>query len=52
MKERLHLLGEFMYFIFVATPIFLAVITMVYVGFFFYDTYNLTKKLWKKFLTH
>jgi len=49
MKERLHLLGEFMYFIFVATPIFLGVITMIYVGFFFYDIYNLTKKLWKNF---
>ena len=49
MKERLHLLGEFMYFIFVATPIFLMVITAVYVGFFFYDIYNLTKKLWQKF---
>jgi hypothetical protein len=52
MKERLHLLGEFLYFIFVATPIFLTVITMVYVGFFFYDIYNLIKKLCKNFSKH
>lgn len=48
MKQRLKLLGEFLYFIFVATPIFLIVISMVYVGFFFYDIYNLTKKAYEK----
>ena len=48
MKERFKLLGEFLYFIFVATPVFLVTITAVYVGFFFYDSYNLIKKLWKK----
>ena len=48
MKQRLHLLGEFLYFIFVATPIFLIVISMVYVGFFMLDTYKLIKKLYEK----
>lgn len=48
MKERLILLGEFMYFIFIATPIFLLTITAVYVGFFFCDCYNLIKKLYAK----
>jgi hypothetical protein len=49
MKQRLHLLGEFLYFIFVATPIFLITITAVYGGFFILDIYKLTKKLWQKF---
>ena len=49
MKQRFKLLGEFLYFIFVATPVFLIVITAVYVGFFFYDSYHLIKKLWHKF---
>jgi len=48
MKKRLILLGEFFYFIFVATPIFVAVITMVYVGFFFVDTYKLFKNIYEK----
>jgi hypothetical protein len=52
MKQRLYILGEFLHFIFVATPVFLMVITAVYVGFFFYDIYNLTKKLWQKFSKH
>jgi hypothetical protein len=47
MKQRIHLLGEFLYFIFVATPIFLLTITAVYVGFFFYDIYQLLKRIRK-----
>ncbi len=48
MKERLKLLSEFMYFIFIATPIFLLTITAVYVGFFIYDCYHIIKKLYAK----
>ena len=47
MKEKF---GEFLYFIFVCVPVFCIVITAVYVGFFFYDTYNLLKKLYAKIL--
>jgi hypothetical protein len=47
MKQRIKLLGEFLYFIFVATPVFLLTITAVYVGFFFYDIYHLIKKIRK-----
>jgi hypothetical protein len=47
MKQRIHLLGEFLYFIFGATPIFLLTITAVYVGFFFYDIYQLLKRIRK-----
>lgn len=52
MKERLYILREFLHFIFIAIPVFVMVITMVYVGFFFYDCYNLIKKLWKRFSKH
>lgn len=52
MKQRLHLLGEFLYFIFIATPVFLLTITAVYVGFFMLDAYKLIKKIWKKFSKH
>jgi len=48
MKERFNLLGEFLYFIFIAIPVFTLTITAVYVGFFFYDCYNLIKKLYEK----
>ena len=47
MKQRIHLLGEFLYFIFVATPIFLLTITAIYVGFFFYDIYQFLKRIRK-----
>jgi hypothetical protein len=47
MKQRIKLLGELLYFIFVATPVFLLTITAVYVGFFFYDIYHLIKKIRK-----
>ena len=47
MKERIKILGGFLYFIFVATPVFLLTITAVDVGFFFYDIYNLIKKIRK-----
>ena len=46
--QRFKLFGEFLYFIFVATPIFLIVISMVYGGFFIYDIYNLIKKAYEK----
>ncbi len=46
MKARLYLLGELLYFFFIATPIFLLTITAVYVGFFMLDAYKLIKKLW------
>lgn len=48
MKQRFKILIEFLYLIFVATPVFLIVISSVYVGFFFYDCYNLIKKLYAK----
>jgi len=47
MKERFNLLGEFMYFIFVAIPVFVLTISAVYIGFFFYDIYHLIKKIRK-----
>jgi hypothetical protein len=47
MKQRIKLLGELLYFFFIATPVFLLTITAIYVGFFFYDTYNLIKKIRK-----
>lgn len=39
---------EILHFVFVATPVFLIVISGVYVFFFFYDMYNLLKKLYAK----
>lgn len=48
MKQRLYILKELLHFLFVAIPVFCIVITAVYVGFFFYDIYKLSKKLWQK----
>jgi hypothetical protein len=39
---------EFLYFIFIATPTFVIVISSVYIFFFFYDIYNLLKKYYAK----
>jgi|694.fasta_scaffold00517_14 hypothetical protein len=47
MKAKFYLLGELLYFVFIATPVFVIVITSVYVGFFFYDIYHLIKKIRK-----
>lgn len=47
MKKRMYVLANFAHLVFVALPVFLIVITMVHVGFFFYDMYH----LFKKFLT-
>lgn len=49
MKERFKILMEFIRFIFISVPVFVGVFTAIYVGFFFYDIYNLTKKLCKNF---
>lgn len=52
MKERFKILMEFIRFIFIAVPVFVGVMTTMYVGFFFYDIYNLIKKLCKNFSKH
>ena len=49
MKKRLYLLMEFLYFIFAAVPIFLVVISTIYIGSFFHDIYTSTKILCKNF---
>lgn len=48
MKKKLYMIRELLHFIFIAIPVFCAVITMVYAGFFFYDTYKLFKKIYEK----
>lgn len=48
MKKHFYVLKELLHFLFVAIPVFCAVITMVYVGFFFYDTYKLIKNIYEK----
>lgn len=52
MKERFKILMEFIHFIFIATPVFVVVMTTMYVGFFLYDIYKLIKKLCKRFSKH
>lgn len=47
MKERMKILGEYLYFMFVCVPVFCIVMTMVYVGFFILDIYKLFKKIIK-----
>lgn len=47
MKQRLYILKELLYFIFISIPVFCIVITAVYVGFFFYDIYHLLKRIRK-----
>ncbi len=49
MKERFNILLDFIRFIFIGFPVFLIVYTIMHIGFFFYDIYNLTKKIWKNF---
>ena len=48
MKYRLKLLGELLYFLLVAIPIFCVVITGVYAGYFVMDSYKLIKKCYEK----
>lgn len=48
MTYRLKLIGELLYFLFIAIPIFCLVITMVYGGYFILDTYKLIKKAYEK----
>ena len=48
MKKWFYILREMAHFFFVAIPIFLLVMGMVYVGFFFYDAYKLIKKSYAK----
>ena len=50
MKQRLKLLGEYLYFMLVAIPIFCCVITGIYLGYFILDTYKLIKKSYEKVL--
>lgn len=48
MRKFIYISGCIAYFFLIAIPIFMAVISSIYIGFFFYDLYKSIKKLYAK----
>jgi hypothetical protein len=48
MKKWIYISGCVAYFFLIAVPIFVAVISSIYIGFFFYEAYKHIKKVYAK----